>query len=249
MSVSQTEFRTALLDGSAATPEGLRDPHDGPAGRRFNVYRNNVAVSLTEALESGFPVTHKLLGDENFKGISGIYLRQSPPDSPMMMYYGASFPDFLRGFEPLRHIGYLGDVAELEMAQRRAYHAADADPVGGDVLARVPADQLENLRLGLAPSVQLVRSPWPIYDIWRFNMVEGAPKPRAEAQDVLITRPDYDPELHLLPTGGGVFVAALQAGDTLGRAAAQASAETADFDLSTCLALLLNSHAITSATT
>ena len=249
MSVTQTDFRNAILDGNAATPEGLRDAKGGPAGRRFDVYRNNVAVSLTEALETGFPVLRKLLGEENFKGVTGIYLRQSPPDSPMMMYYGASFPDFLRTFQPLQHIGYLGDVAELEMAQRRSYHAADAEAAGGDILARVPPEQLENLRLDLAPSVQIIRSPWPIYDIWRFNMVEGAPKPRAEAQDVLVTRPEFDPELHLLPTGGGTFVAALHAGETLGQAAAAASADTADFDLGACLALLLTGQAITTATT
>ena len=249
MSVTQTEFRTALLDGGAVTPDGLRDADGGPAGRRFDVYRNNVAVSLTEALETGFPVIRKLLGEENFKGLAGIYLRQSPPESPMMMYYGASFPDFLRSFEPVQHIGYLGDVAELEMAQRRSYHAADAQAAGGDILARVPPEELENLRFVFAPSVEVVSSPWPIYDIWRFNMIEGAPKPRAEAQDVLITRPEFDPELHLLPTGGSAFITALQSGETLGQAAAQASAEAEDFDLGACLTLLLTGQAITTVTT
>lgn len=249
MTVTQTEFRTALLDGAQPTPEGLRNADGGAAGRRFDVYRNNVAVSLTEALETGFPVIRKLLGEENFKGITSIYLRQSPPDSPMMMYYGANFPDFLRGFEPLKHIGYLGDVAALEMALRRSYHAADAEAAGGDVLARVPPEQLEHVRLQFAPSVEVLSSPWPIHDIWRFNMVDGADKPRAEAQDVLVTRPEFDPELHLLPTGGGAFVTALMAGAPLGQAAAQATTIAPEFDLGGCLALLLTGHAITTATT
>ena len=90
MSVTQKDFRTAILDGTAATPEGLRNAKGGPAGRRFDVYRNNVAVSLTEALETGFPVIRKLLGEENFKGLTGIYLRQSPPESPMMATMDAS---------------------------------------------------------------------------------------------------------------------------------------------------------------
>lgn len=248
MSVSQTEFRAALLDNARATPEGLRDAAGGPAGRRFDVYRNNVAVSLTEALEAGFPVVQKLLGEENFKAVTGVYLRQSPPETPVMMYYGASFPAFLRGFEPLAHLGYLGDVAELEMALRRSYHAEDAGAVGGDVIARIPPEQLEHLKLELAPSVEVITSPWPAHDIWRFNTIEGSPKPRAVAQDVLVSRPDYDPQPHLLPEGSAAFLIALQDGQPLGTAAAQASEQVPGFDLSACLSLLLSEQAIISAT-
>ena len=50
----QSAFAAALMDPTQPAPEGLRDPFGGPAGKRFDVYRNNVAVSLTEALETGF---------------------------------------------------------------------------------------------------------------------------------------------------------------------------------------------------
>lgn len=248
MNVTQSEFRTAILNSDQAVPEGLEDAEGRPAGRRFDVYRNNVAVSLCEALGTGFPVIAKLLGPENFKAIAGVFLRQSPPKNPLMMHYGAAFPDFLRGFEPLAHLGYLGDVAELELAIRRSYHAEDGTSVDGDVLARIPPEQLENLCLGIAPSVEVISSAWPVHDIWAFNMVSGAPKPSATAQDVLITRVNFDPEQYLLPSGGAVFVRALQNGASLGAAAAQASAVTSEFDLSTTLALLLSGQAIATAT-
>ena len=248
MSVSQSDFRAAILNSDLDVPEGLNDAQGRPAGRRFDVYRNNVAVSLSEALESGFPVIAKLLGDQNFKAIAGVFLRQNPPETPMMMHYGAAFPDFLRAFEPLAHLGYLGDVAELELAIRRSYHAADCQTVDGDVLARIPPEQLEDLCLGIAPSVEVLSSPWPVYDIWTFNMVKDAPKPRAGAQDVLVTRIDFDPEPHLLASGGAVFVRALQSGATLGVAANEATNEVADFDLGATLTLLLSGQAITTAT-
>ncbi|MCP4818153.1 MAG: DUF2063 domain-containing protein, partial [Shimia sp.] len=116
MIVSQTEFRGALLDGTRERPIGLTDEKGRAAGRRFDVYRNNVAVSLTEALAAGFPTIAKLLGEENFNAIAGLFLRQSPPASPLMMHYGAGFPEFLQTFEPLQHLGYLADVAHLELA-------------------------------------------------------------------------------------------------------------------------------------
>lgn len=248
MSVTQTEFRTALLDSALPAPKGLRGALDDPAGRRFNVYRNNVAVSLTEALETGFPVIAKLLGEENFKAIAGVYLRQSPPETPLMMQYGRSFPAFLRSFEPLVHLGYLGDVAELELALRRSYHAEDAEAIGPNVIAAIPQEKLGDLRLKLTPSTEVLTSDWPVYGIWAFNMLEGSPKPQAEAQDVLITRVNYDPEPHLLPPGGFVFLQALRSGDMLGDAAAKAAEAHEGFDLGATLALLLNGQAITSAT-
>ncbi|MBO9396078.1 putative DNA-binding domain-containing protein [Shimia sp. R9_2] len=245
MNVSQNEFRGAIFDGGRARPEGLSDAKGQPAGRRFDVYRNNVAVSLTEALATGFPTIAKLIGSENFNAIAGVFLRQSPPSSPMMMHYGEDFPDFLAGFEPLAHLGYLADVARLEMAMRRSYHAADAEAVNPEALAAHPPERLTELVMTFAPSVKLLRSPWPIHAIWAFNMQDG-PKPEAGGQDVIILRPEYDPVPHALAPGAYEFITALTAGGTLGAAAAVATDEVAEFDLSATLGLLLTGNALIS---
>ena len=63
MTVSQTAFRHGLLDPALPAPDGLVNPDGAPATKRFDVYRNNVAVSLSDALESAFPVIRKLVGD------------------------------------------------------------------------------------------------------------------------------------------------------------------------------------------
>ncbi|MCE8537195.1 putative DNA-binding domain-containing protein [Ruegeria pomeroyi] len=247
MTVSQDEFHAALLDPGRAIPEGLCDALAHPAGRRFNVYRNNVAVSLTEAMHQAFPVIAKLLGTQNMDGLAGIYLRQHPPTSPLMMFYGETFPEFLAGMRQLSHLGYLSDVARLELALRHAYHAADSTAIDPQVLAIAP-EALMASRLEFAPAMRLLRSPWPIHAIWRFNTEDGAPKPEPEAQDVMITRPEYDPVPQLLPPGGADWVAALQSGATIGAAYEAAAEQTPDFDLGATLALLLQGGAITSLT-
>ena len=248
MSVSQSEFRAALLDPAAPVPEGLLDDQARPAGRRFSVYRNNVAVSLTEAMHQAFPVITKLLGPQNMDGLAGIYLRQHPPTSPLMMFYGENFPDFLAGTEQLAHLGYLPDVARLELALRRSYHAADSQPIAPDALAALSPEDLMLARLGFAPAMHLIRSDWPIHAIWRFNTEDGAPKPQPGAQDVLITRPEFDPSPHLLPPGGFDWITAMQAGRTIGQAFEATTARTPAFDLGATLALLLQGSAITSVT-
>jgi len=244
MSVDQTAFRAALLNPEAPVPTGLTDAQGAPAGKRFSVYRNNVAVSLTEALEVAFPVVRKLVGDDFFKGMAGVFLRQHPPDSPILSLYGARFPKFLRSFQPAAGLAYLPDVARLEQAIRESFYSADSAPTDPGALQGLAPDALMRARLILAPGVRVIRSRWPIHGIWTFNMVEGAPQPPGHAQDVLITRVDYDPNPHPLAPAGADFVEALQGGASFGAALGKAKAVNNNFDLTTTLGLLISGAAI-----
>ena len=239
MTVDQTTFREALLNPEAARPEGLSDGKGRPAGRRFDVYRNNVTVSLTDSLEVGFPVIRKLVGQDNFKVLAVAYLRRHPPRSPLMMHFGADMPLFLAEFEPTRQTGYLPDVARLELAIRESYHAADADPINPSELEALPAEELIGSRVRLASSLRLVRSPWPIFSIWRFNVEEGANSPEMAAEDVLVVRPDLDPVPRLLPSGGMEFINELLTGATFGDAMDKASEASREFDLPAVLSLMV----------
>ncbi|WP_372570995.1 HvfC/BufC family peptide modification chaperone [Ruegeria jejuensis] len=248
MSVSQSAFHTALLDPAQPVPDGLFDAETRPAGRRFSVYRNNVAVSLTEAMHQAFPVITKLLGPQNMDGLAGLFLRRHPPSSPLMMFYGDEFPEFLAGMEQLSHLGYLPDVARLELALRRSYHAADSTGIDPQALAIEP-ETLMAATVEFAPAMEVLRSPWPVHAIWRFNTEADAPPPEPQAQDTLITRAEFDPTPQLLPPGGADWIAALQAGQTIGAAHETALAAHPDFDLGATLALLLQGGAITTLNT
>ncbi|MEQ8897351.1 MAG: DNA-binding domain-containing protein [Roseovarius sp.] len=244
MTVPQTTFRAALLDSTRPVPDGLSDGQGRPAGRRFAVYRNNVAASLTDALATSFPAIAKLIGDENFRKLAGTFLRQHPPRNPMMMTYGADFPAFLETFAPLQHLGYLPDVARLEQARRTAYHAADATPADPAILQTLDPDTLAGTRFTLAPATQLIRSGWPIHAIWAFNMQDG-PKPQPGPQTVLITRPEFDPQMTPVTPGTAAFITALQTGATLSGATDTATTTDPEFDLTPALSLLLGTQAIT----
>ncbi|MEM7597338.1 MAG: DNA-binding domain-containing protein [Pseudomonadota bacterium] len=244
MTTTQSSFAGAIFDPSSPRPDGLSDGQGRPAGRRFDVYRNNVIVSLTEALEASFPVVTKLVGQANFKLLAGDFVRAHPPSSPLMMFYGAELPAFLTGYGPVQGIQYLPDVARLEIALRESYHAADAAPLDPAALGAVSPEALMRARLTLVPSLRLVRSGWPIHAILRFNREEGAPKPEMAAQDVLVVRPDLDPQPLLLPPGGGAFVAGLARGEPLGTALEHAMGEVDGFDLTPTLTCLISNAAI-----
>lgn len=243
--MSQSEFRAALLDPDRPAPEGITDPAGGPAGRRFDVYRNNVTVSLTEALRQAFPVVRKLVGEEFFTAMAREHARAHPPASPLMMFYGAAMPAFLESFPPVANLGYLPDIARLELALRHAYHAADAAPVAPERLQELPPDAFVAARLRLAPAVRIVRSRWPIHAIWTANARDGTAPRQVAAEDVLVVRPDFDPEPRLLPPGAAPFIAAITDGRTVGEALDAAG----EFDLAATLGLLLGGSAIVGIST
>lgn len=248
MGVTQQDFRIALLDPSTPVPEGLADPEGRPAGARFDVYRNNVVASLSDALATAFPVIEKLLGTQNFRSLAVSYSRAHPPSSPLMMHMGGDLPGYLEGFAPLARYPYLADVARLELALRESYHAADATPADPSALSALSPEALARTVLHLAPSVRLVSSRWPIVQIWRFNMDDG-PKPRPGPETALVTRREFDPRIDALTEAGAAFVVALAAGKPLGTAAEAAAALDPDIDPTAPLAMLFAGGAVTDIAT
>ncbi|TCP41383.1 DNA-binding domain-containing protein [Rhodovulum marinum] len=238
----QDAFAAALLDPDRAPPGRLTGAGGAPAGRRFDVYRNNVVAGLIEALETGFPVVRALVGAAFFRAMAGEFVRAHPPRTPLLMLYGEALPGFLAGFPPVAHLGYLPDVARLELALRDSYHAADAAPVDPGALAALSPQALARARLRLAPAVRLVRSDWPIHGIWQAH--HGGPRPPQGAQEVLVARPGFDPVPHLLPPGGYRGIAALRAGVPLGAALS----DLQESNISALLQLLLQSRAISAIT-
>lgn len=244
----QRAFARALVD-PRETPIGA-DPAGWVDPLRFAVYRNNVAVSLIEALEAGYPAVRRLLGEAFFRACAGRYAAQEPPRSPIMLLYGDRFADFLARFEPLADYPYLADVARIERAWLEAYHAAEAEPLAPSAIARVAAHRAGDLSFTLHPSVRLVRSAYPAVSVWRVNMSENAPAPirlDSGAEDALIARPDAEVQIRTVPPGAVSFLEVLSQGGTLAEAAAAAASASAAFDLSTHIAALLESGLITAA--
>src|SRR5271163_5216968 len=88
-------FATALLDPQSETPTVVTGPNQKAAVKRYNVYRNNVTVSLIDALAAIFPATQRITGAEFFRAMARFYVRATPPQSPLLFEYGRDFPDFI----------------------------------------------------------------------------------------------------------------------------------------------------------
>lgn len=250
---SQSVFAAALLNPDLPCPGGLTSWNGSDPEVRFAVYRNNVTVSLIDALADTFPVVQALVGEEFFRAMARVFAQLSPPRSRLMVYYGDTFADFVASFPPAASVPYLADVARLEMARVHAYHAADAAAIQTETLQAALADpeQLPSLLLHVHPSVQLIESPFAVASLWAAHqgalcMTSVDPD---VAQAALVFRLGLDVDTVELTPGDARFFSALQTGQSLLDAAQAATSSDAEFDLSQALAWLLRWQLITHITT
>ncbi len=119
-------FAPPLFDATQPTPDGIVGPHGNAAAMRFNVYRNNVTVSLIDALAAIYPAVQRITGVEFFRAMARFHIRATPPTSPLLFEYGRDFPAFIESYQHAKAMPWLADVARIERAWLDAYHAADA---------------------------------------------------------------------------------------------------------------------------
>ncbi|MGA7803188.1 DNA-binding domain-containing protein [Bradyrhizobium sp.] len=226
-------FSPALLDPQSATPAVVSGPNGKAASKRYNVYRNNVTVSLIDALAAIFPATQRITGVEFFRAMARFHVRATPPTSPLLFEYGRDFPGFIERYEYAQSLPWLADVARIERAWLDAYHAADMEILEPQDLISVPPERLPDVRFIPHPAVRIVSSEFPAVSIFAANR-SGGPMDPIEAdgaEDALITRPGLEVVVRHLPPGGARFLTHLVSGETLGQAAAAAFETSKSFDL------------------
>lgn len=239
-------FSSALLDPKAAKPSGIVGPKNKAADKRFNVYRNNVAYSLVEALGKNFPAVLAQCGRARFNDAARLYLNEHPPRSKIMFELGFGFPEWLDEFAPAKQqMPWLTDLARLERAWLQSYHAEDAAPLSAAEFSTIAPDAMGGLQFIKHPAANLICSQYSIFSLLeKGRNGEVLPNPVAP-QDVLLTRPQLEVEVRLLPDGSAAFLANIFAKANLKDVAEAGLKSSSTFDLSGNLSGLLLSGATT----
>jgi hypothetical protein len=224
-----SEFETAIV-GDGVLP-----------GRRFAVYRNNIAASLIGALAARYPVAARLTGREFFNAMAGDFARRNRPRSPVFAEYGEGFADFIESHARAASVPYLADVARLEAAWWRAYHARDTAPLAAEAFVPARPEDLIGWRFDFLPSVSIVRSRWPIVAIWTAHLGDGDLRhvDLERGETALVARPGLDVRIAAMPLIDAFFLTLLIEGATLGQALAQTQVAYRQFDPTAALKTLV----------
>lgn len=252
--MNQTSFAAAVLDPAVPLPEDVITRTGADATRRFGVYRNNVIVSLIDALADSYTVVAVLVGDEFFRAMAREFARQHPPRSPIMANYGDDFPAFIAGFAPAETLPYLADLALLEWQRVVSWHAADEPSLRASDIESLLSDPiaLASTRWQFHPSVALIDSSFAIVSLWSAHQHGSAREIEAalnhvdtfQPESALVLRQELDVLILSMTSAEAAFVRALLARRTLAQAVEDAETGHAKFDLTLLMGMLLRSGAL-----
>ena len=247
----QATMAAALLDPDLPCPANLKAVDGVDLESRFAIYRNNVTRSLIDALADSFPVVQALVGDAFFRAMASVFVRQSPPTSRVLAFYGERFPDFIEAFEPVYSVPYLADVARLEMARVQAYHAPDVVTLDSDRVSAFLTNgmNVERFRFEFHPSVRIIKSPYAVVSIWAAHQSDSDADLRSivmqQREAAMVCRHDLDAVVVPIEVSAVLFINALKNGHELGAAASIAFAAQPDLNVSATMSVLFTYGALT----
>jgi hypothetical protein len=201
------------LDAWISLPPGA-DP-----AARIAVYSAGYPARVTEALHESFPALAKILGDNAFAELSDRYrdvLRAEPRN---LNDVGVDLPRFLRTDPASESLPFLPDLAALEWALTRSFHAAVTQRFDPKECSDWTLEDWPRARLDFQPGLALLRSRWPLRALHATREQE-----RAEidvdleqgGESVLVFRRGYEVAVEAVTEREAIAIEAFLAGRTLG---------------------------------
>ena len=195
----------------------FRPPPRGSVEDRWHVYTHGYLARIAEVLGLEYAAIRRILGEAAFEAMAGRYLEVFPPRSFDLSRAGDRLPAFLEFDRLSIDLPFLPDLAKLEHTISVAFVAADGASVRWEELRRRPPGQLLGLRFGLLPGVAMVRSDWPLDELWacRFEGDDGAVSVALEGRpaNVLVYRRDGRVRVERVDEVAALLVEAATCGD------------------------------------
>lgn len=177
---------------SASQRTGFLNTQGGEDGEiRLSVYANGYVARIHESLSETYETISHLLGKEKFMNLTTAYARAYPSQDYNLNHVGRDFSRFIHKSMLSQEYPFLEDLAFLEWELAQSFHSFDEASLDLSAFAAIPQEEWENLRINFQPSVKIVRSKWPIHEIWmarKTPLTELNIDLQNKAEEVLISR-------------------------------------------------------------
>ncbi len=167
----QRQLKTQIETKSKLSPEAFPaetlNPQCGEDGRsRLSVYAGGYEARTLEALKEVYEAVRHIIGPKKFGELAQSYANVYPSNNYNLTFYGRHLPEFLKSYSLTNDFPFLPDLALLEWKVCEAFHAFEKTPTHPSELSKIPPDDWEKISFVFQPSVGLVKSSWPVLDLW-----------------------------------------------------------------------------------
>lgn len=219
------DLQQRFLDGVLAYgPQAAGDIRGTSAfavEQRLAVYANAYRRRLVEALLSVFERCARVLGDEAFDALASAYVEAHPPRDRSLGRYGSDFPEWLRTHDPA--LATAAGVATIDAGLRRAFDAADAEPVDRAALLALPVAAWAGLRFEWVPALATGQVEAAAIDAWREPVAPRESALERSVTAIAFWRRDGQTFFRSIAASEALLLERLRGGATLADACADAA--------------------------
>lgn len=223
------EQQQALLEALFAWPaqaaaQRLQEHASGVGAnpqRGLQAYQGNGHMLAERALRAVYPVLLQMLGEDSFAELARAHWHALPPQRGDIAEWGEALAQFMGSSAQLQDAPYLPDVAQAEWALHRCALAADREPAPA-TLALLGSEDPQTLTLELAPGTATQASDWPLASLLLAHLRDNPTLAElarqlqdGTAQDLVLWRAGYQPQLRQALPGELLLLRALQDGVAL----------------------------------
>jgi hypothetical protein len=167
---TQQRFLSALTQFDQGSAEAqfreFLPPPVGTVAGRWHIYASGYINRVRDALREDYRAVARIVGDQPFDQLVQRYLLRFPPRAFDLAMVGDRLKLYIDSDPLAKQLPFLADLVVLERAISESFVAADRPVLTwADLTALAPQDAAL-LRLELQPSCVIVRSRWPLRDLW-----------------------------------------------------------------------------------
>lgn len=219
----QRIFSRDLLGDTGAISPHVNDSARTDRVTLAGVYRHAYGARLVEVLGNDFPATATLMGGEAFEAAARAHIAAHPSTAPSVRWLGRNFPASLGN-------AAAADMAAFEWALGLAFDGAEVTALSPQVLAALPAEAWDGLRITPRPTTLCLELSHAVPDCWQEYRRAGAIQapPRLEGAGTwVIWRHGLEVQYRRLEPDEAVLFQRLSSGAPLGEALADLDPGTA----------------------
>lgn len=234
--LSLSELQTIFLKSSVQRDESaaaelirfIRATANKTPAERLAIYRSNIQETHINALQDIYAVCKKLVGNNYFRQLAGLYVSLYPSKDHDLNRYGEKFPDFLDEIITTRpeasSLCYLSDIARLEWLYHKSHYTIDESPFDVSLLSEMPQQQWIDLQFRTSASLGLLCSGYPVFEIWCYHQGKMdsvlALEESAELQHIAVWRKKLEFKIEVISALAYGWLIALGDGANLGELSA-----------------------------